>query len=62
MLLRWGIQNGHVVIPKSTNEGRIKTNLEAGSFTIPEEDMKALSTLDFQVHLQGSGQRVQGSC
>jgi len=35
--LRWGIQMGHSVLPKSTNESRIKANLEIFDWSIPED-------------------------
>ncbi|XP_020268027.1 aldo-keto reductase family 4 member C9-like [Asparagus officinalis] len=33
--LRWGIQSGHSILPKSTNEGRIKENLDIFDWSIP---------------------------
>uniref|UniRef100_A0A0D9WH92 NADP-dependent oxidoreductase domain-containing protein n=1 Tax=Leersia perrieri TaxID=77586 RepID=A0A0D9WH92_9ORYZ len=35
--LRWGIQMGHSVLPKSTNEERIKANLDVYDWSIPED-------------------------
>ncbi|XP_072996189.1 NADPH-dependent aldo-keto reductase, chloroplastic-like [Typha latifolia] len=35
--LRWGLQMGHSVLPKSTNETRIKENLEIFDWSIPED-------------------------
>ncbi|XP_031256985.1 NADPH-dependent aldo-keto reductase, chloroplastic-like [Pistacia vera] len=35
--LRWGLQMGHSVIPKSTNEARIKENLDVFDWSIPED-------------------------
>ena len=37
--LRWGLQMGHSVLPKSTNEERIKANLDVCDWSIPEELM-----------------------
>jgi D-xylose reductase len=34
------------VIPKSSNAERAKSNLQSADFTIPEEDMKAITSLD----------------
>ena len=37
------------VIPKSVSKDRIIGNLDVLDWTIPDEDMKILDTLDFQV-------------
>ena len=46
VLLRWGLQRGIVVIPKSTNRDRIKANAEIFGFTLSEQEMAALDALD----------------
>lgn len=46
VLLRWVLQHGCVVIPKSTNEGRIGQNINLFDFSLDDEDMKALNSLD----------------
>ncbi|XP_061339798.1 NADPH-dependent aldo-keto reductase, chloroplastic-like isoform X1 [Gastrolobium bilobum] len=35
--LRWGLQVGHSVLPKSTNEARIKENFDLFEWSIPED-------------------------
>lgn len=35
--LRWGIQSGHSVLPKSVNESRIKENRSLYDWCIPPE-------------------------
>ncbi|TVU19660.1 hypothetical protein EJB05_35823 [Eragrostis curvula] len=35
--LRWGVQMGHSVLPKSTNEERIKANLDVFDWSIPDK-------------------------
>ena len=48
MLLRWGLQRGFVVIPKSTHPERIAANLAPGqgSVTLDAEDMTAMNQWD----------------
>ncbi|KAI5821275.1 NADP-dependent oxidoreductase domain-containing protein [Pyronema omphalodes] len=46
VLVRWGLQMGFVVLPKSTKEHRIKENADVAGFEIGEEDMQKLAELD----------------
>ncbi|KAI5857247.1 NADP-dependent oxidoreductase domain-containing protein [Tricharina praecox] len=43
LLVRWGLQNGFVVLPKSTKQERIKENAEVAGFEISQEDMDRLA-------------------
>lgn len=46
IVLRWHMQRGIIPIPKSSNESRIKENLDIFDFEIYEEDMKKINLLD----------------
>ena len=46
VLIRWAIQRGTSVIPKSVNPGRIKENLEAASIELTNEDMDRIGAMD----------------
>lgn len=46
IMLRWNIQRGVVVIPKSTHIERMQENFNVFDFTISEEDMGVISQLD----------------
>lgn len=46
IVLRWHMQRGIVPIPKSSNESRIKENLDVFDFEISEEDMMKIALLD----------------
>jgi diketogulonate reductase-like aldo/keto reductase len=45
VLLRWLYQRGMVVLPKSTNEKRIKENFDIFNFTLDKDDCEALKKL-----------------
>lgn len=45
-MLRWNIQRGVVVIPKSTHIERIKENIDIFDFALTEEDMQKITALD----------------
>lgn len=46
VMLRWNIQRGVVVIPKSTHIERMEENFNVFDFTLSDEDMAAISALD----------------
>lgn len=43
--LRWNIQRGVVVIPKSTHLSRMEQNFDIWDFTLTEEEMKRITSL-----------------
>ncbi|KAF7145060.1 hypothetical protein RHSIM_Rhsim04G0161900 [Rhododendron simsii] len=51
--LRWGIQSGHSVLPKSVNEFRIKENFSLFDWCIPPELYSKLSGIHQQRLLRG---------
>lgn len=44
--LRWNVQRGVVIIPKSTHKERMEENLNIWDFTLSDEDMNAIAALD----------------
>lgn len=46
VILRWQLQRGIVVIPKSTHKERMAQNLDVFDFTLTSEDMQAIAALD----------------
>lgn len=46
VMLRWHLQRGIAVIPKSTHIERMRENLDVFNFELSEEDMTAISALD----------------
>lgn len=46
VILRWHLQIGNVVIPKSATPSRIRENFELFDFQLTEDDMAALERLD----------------
>ena len=45
-VLRWNVQRGVVVIPKSVHKARIEENFQIWDFTLTEEEMQKISSLD----------------
>lgn len=48
VMLRWNIQRGVVVLPKSTHIERIEQNFNVFDFALTEEDMAVIAALDTQ--------------
>lgn len=46
IILKWHIQNGEIIIPKSTNEKRIDENINIFDFTLNSEELKTISSLN----------------
>jgi len=57
VLLRWCLQRGTIVIPKSTHRERIDENAQIFDFGLTDQDMAALDTLD---HTRGTDQAREG--
>jgi diketogulonate reductase-like aldo/keto reductase len=45
VIVRWHLQHGIVVIPKSVHEERIRANADVAGFTLTDQDMAALDAL-----------------
>ena len=56
VVLRWIVQQGIITIPRSTNEERMKQNLDVFDFTLTEDEMKYVDSLNqnkgFGAHFQ----------
>jgi diketogulonate reductase-like aldo/keto reductase len=46
VIIRWHLDNGLVVIPKSATPSRIRENADVFDFRLDAEDMRAIETLD----------------
>jgi diketogulonate reductase-like aldo/keto reductase len=45
VIIRWHLQHGVIVIPKSRNTDRIRSNADVGGFELSADDMAALDGL-----------------
>lgn len=46
VVIRWHVQLGHMVIPKSVTPERIKANIDVFGFELSADEMKAIDALD----------------
>ena len=46
VILRWNVQQGVIVIPKSVHRERMEENLNIWDFTLDEDDMEKIASLD----------------
>lgn len=46
VLIRWSLQKGYIVIPKSANKDRIEQNADVFDFDLADGDMNVLDSLN----------------
>ena len=46
IVLRWHLQRGVIVVPKSTHKERIEQNAQVFDFELSDEDMKAITAMN----------------
>ena len=56
IILRWMVQQGMIVLPKSSNPVRIKQNMSLFDFELSEEDMMEITAL------QGDNDECKRTC
>ena len=62
VLIKWAIQRGTAVIPKSTNPARLAENLAATALELSDADMAAIAALDrHRRYVDGSFWQIEGS-
>ena len=62
VLLRWAIERGTSVIPKSTNPGRLAENLEAANLKLDNQEMAELAKLEMGFrYVNGEFWTMEGS-
>jgi diketogulonate reductase-like aldo/keto reductase len=51
VLLRWGLQHGVVILPKSSTTSRIKENMDIEDFELSDSDMVSINSLNQNLHV-----------
>jgi 2,5-diketo-D-gluconate reductase A len=46
VVLRWHLQRGHIVIPKSNSADRIKSNFDVFSFSLSDEEVNSITAME----------------
>ncbi len=59
VLVRWAVQHGWVVLPKSSNRKRIFENFDVNDFNLSEEELKSLDTLNCNYKVAWDPSRVE---
>lgn len=61
VVLRWGVQRGNSIIPKSSRPERLKENLEIFDFELTQEEMDAISSLNLNRRFNDPGHFCQAA-
>ncbi|HEX2948554.1 MAG TPA: aldo/keto reductase, partial [Armatimonadota bacterium] len=59
VLLRWPLQHGIIIIPKSTHPDRIRTNADIFDFSLSEDDMAILDNMNEDFYTTPAGWRAK---
>lgn len=62
VLLRWATQRGVAVIPKSSNQSRLRQNLDSGNFNLKEVELRRISALDIGLRFNNPSDMVKEFC
>ncbi len=60
LILRWGLQRGYSVLPKSTKSERLSENLDVLGFELSADEMEAMAALDQGRRFNDPGVFCQG--
>ena len=60
IVLKWGLQQGRCVIPKTTKKHRLIENIELFSFELTKEECEAVSQLNKNMRFNDPGEFCQG--
>lgn len=61
VVLRWGIQRGCSIIPKTTKPERMRENLDIMDFALSEDEMQAISALNQDRRFNDPGDFAEGA-
>ena len=61
VVLRWGLQRGTQVIPKTTSETRLKENFGILDFNLSSEEMKKIDGLNKNMRFNDPGVFCEGA-
>ncbi len=59
VLVRWAVQHGWVVLPKSSNDDRIRENINVDDFGLSDEDIARLDKLNCMYKVAWDSERIK---
>lgn len=61
VVMRWGVQRGTAIVPKTSKVERLKENLALDNFALTDDEMTAISTLDQHRRFNDPGDFCEGA-
>jgi len=58
--LRWGIQRGTTIVPKTATKSRLPENIDLFSWTMTEDEMKSIDALNKNQRFNDPGNYAEG--
>ena len=61
VVLRWGVQRGNAIIPKTSRPERLAENLDIFDFELTDQEMDAISALNINRRFNDPGDFCEGA-
>lgn len=61
IVLRWGVQRGTTIIPKTSKKERLAENIDLFNFTLTHDEVKSIDSLNKDKRFNDPGHYAEGA-